>query len=586
MLDILFVTPTERLELRQESNGSMLLATKLLQAGFSVRLLRFGEDENYNKDYNGFVSNMVGKILDRAPACVSFYTVWPDYHVILKIAEEVKKRTPETCVVFGGPQASATAAATMKAMPFVDYISSGEGENTVVPFFEAVLRGKGQVADVPGGWYRKDGMVACNCTEQPLCDLNTLPYWDERLYCEDYPLDREKMSAGGYYMPIDAGRGCPFNCTFCCTSHFWRRTYRLKSTERIIEDILYYKEKFGIRSFWFSHDAFTTNKKLVMAVCDRIIELGLDIQWRCTTRIDCITEELIIKMKQAGLVQIEVGIETGSARMQKLTNKNLNLSMAKSKIQFMLQNKLEVGVFFMYGFPEETEEDLADTLELQFSLLDMGVSYSTMSYCHFTPNTQITQDSFDKLVLAPEIKVLGRGIFGFAEELPMIKANKEIFPHFYHLHTTVRDEYQYLVFLLHLYQRYPIAMQMIRKLYNGDNLQFYRDFCRRNQTCFAQDIDQITACISQRPVELLGNVLDGLETPYGSKLRGLLEYEYDLLQVKNAEGDVSLQKTYDFSVLDLQRKRPIEAYKDVQSTILIEKKNGIREVRILDIQSI
>lgn len=583
MLDILFITPTEKLDLRQESNGTMLIATKLLLAGFSVRLLRFCEDENYEKDYAAFVTGMAEKIVARGPRCVSFYTVWPYYHIMLRIAREVKARNAEILVVFGGPQASATAAATLEAMPFVDYVSSGEGENTVVPFFEALLRGQGDVAGVPGAYWRKDGIIAFNDADNPLCDLNTLPYWDERLYLTDYSVSREKLADKGYFMPIDAGRGCPFNCTFCCTSHFWRRTYRLKTPERIIEDILYYQKNFGIRSFWFSHDAFTTNKKLVTEVCDRIIELGLDIRWKCTTRIDCITEELILKMKQAGLVYIEIGIETGSARMQKLTNKNLNLETARSKIRFMLQNKVQVGVFFMYGFPEETEEDLADTLALQLSLLDMGVSHSTMSYCHFTPNTQITQDHFDELVMAPEIKVLGRDIFGYEQELPMIAGNKAIFQHFYHLHTQVRDTYQYLAFFVHLYQQFPHALSYMRQLYRGENLRLYHAFCDSNRDCFDGHIDHISRCVARTPEALLENLLGSMDTPYAQTLRGLIEYDRDIRQLKNAQEDLSVRGTYAFSILDLQRRRPIEQFSDVRTTLLMEKKNGVMTVHILDI---
>lgn len=582
-MDILFVTPTERPELRAESNGTMLIATKLLQARFSVELLRFSQDENYNKDYAKFVSGMVEKVVARKPKCVSFYTVWPYYHIMLRMAREIKTRAPGMIVVFGGPQASATAAATMEAMPFVDYISSGEGENTVVPFFNALLRGKGDVADVPGAFYRKHGLVCANATDNPLCELDTLPYWDERLYRKDYKLSPASLGSANYFMPIDAGRGCPYNCTFCCTSHFWRRTYRLKSPQRIIDDILYHIEKFGIRSFWFSHDAFTTNKKLVAEVCDRIIELGLDIRWKCTTRIDCITEELIVKMKQAGLVNIEVGIETGSPRMQKLTNKNLKLDQAKEKIRFMLQNKLKVVVFFMYGFPDETPEDLQQTLDLQFELFDMGVGYSTMSYCHFTPNTQITKDHFEQLVLDPQIKVLRRDVFGYDEEYQMIAENKRIFPYFYHLNTPVRNDYQYLLYFVYLFQKFPHSLRSLRALYGGDHLRLYREFCKANADCFEQEISHISHCVTKEPLQLLHKLVSSMDTPYEEKLCSLMTYEWDLSCFKAERKDRSMKKTYAFSMLDLQRRRTVDRFVDAKTTVLMERKQGTNSVKILDI---
>ena len=241
MLDILFVTATDRPGLRAEVNGTLLLGTKLLQAGFQVQVLRFGEIEGYNKDYTAFIENAVDRIIELQPKAVSFYALWPDYHIMLHIASALKERDSRITVVFGGPQASATAMDAMEAAPFVDYICAGEGEDTVVPFFRAAL-GNQSLDHVPGVYYRADGTIRVTAGEQPLCDLNSLPYWDERLYSAS---ESENMESPHYYMPIDAGRGCPYNCTFCCTSHFWRRTYRLKSPERIVQDIRYYKDKYG-----------------------------------------------------------------------------------------------------------------------------------------------------------------------------------------------------------------------------------------------------------------------------------------------------------------------------------------------------
>ena len=111
----------------------------------------------------------------------------------------------------------------------------------------------------------------------------------------------------------------------------------MKGTEEIIADIKYYKEKYGIRSFWFTHDAFTVNRQLVNEICDRILEEKLDIVWRCSARLDCISEELILKMKQAGMVRMSFGVETGSPRMQKIINKHLDLKKAKGLVDFLLK---------------------------------------------------------------------------------------------------------------------------------------------------------------------------------------------------------------------------------------------------------
>lgn len=584
MTDIVFVNATESLAIKEQANGTMLLATNLLRAGFDVEVLRFCEIESYHKDYHDFIRDITDRLLSYEPKSVSFYSLWPAYHIMLRIAMELRQQRPEIILVFGGPQASATATDTLNAFPCVDYICTGEGEHTVVPFFTSILRNDCRDIDsIPGLYHRRDGSIVFNNIELPLCDLNTLPYWDDRLFADYYRNPEPNIRSRTYFMPIDAGRGCPYSCTFCCTSHFWRRTYRLKSPERIVADIRFYKEKFGITSFWFSHDAFATNRKLVSDVCDRILEEGLEITWECTTRIDCLSEELALKMKKAGMVRIDLGIETGSARMQKRINKNLNLSKAREMISFLLKNGLFVGLFCMYGFPDETEEELNETLELMFSLYDMGVQHISMSFCRFNPITDMTEEYFDRLVFDPKIKKLTRNIYGYQEETQMFRDHKAIFPFYYHLPTPLRDEFQYLAYFTYLYEQYPTFMHQLRKHYHGDNLKFFRDFYYNNLPYFERDLDYLLEGIRSHVLEMMDNAMKDLDVPYLPQLKALLKYERDTRRVRKSKVDITLRDTYDFSYYDLKLRLPIDQYSQGQTEILLQKTNGKTSIKILRI---
>ncbi|MBQ9762393.1 MAG: radical SAM protein [Oscillospiraceae bacterium] len=581
MANILFVVPMKQFALNQEINGTLLLATKLLEAGFDAQILRLCEIDTYHQDYNTFIHDAAEKISASGAQYVCFYTLWPYYHMELRLARELKQRGLIT--ILGGPQASATAMQTMQAMPFVDYICSGEGEHTIVPFFRAMQDGS-SLDSIPGLYHRGDGAVIANTAEMPLCDLDTLPHWDDRLYLDHYDASDPSLADRSFFMPIDAGRGCPYSCTFCCTSYFWRRTYRLKSPERIVEDIQYFNKKFGIKSFWFSHDAFTTNHKLVSAVCDYILEKKLDITWRCTARIDCISQELILKMKQAGMVHIELGIESGSPRMQKLINKNLNLQRAKEMIRFLLDNKITVGLFFMYGFPEETEEDLNQTLELFFTMLDMGVAGASMSFCKFNPSTAITEKYLDELVFDPSMKILFRGIYGYQEEEDMILANKAIFPFFYHLDTPLRRNYQYLHFLCYMYELFPNSMKYVRRLYNGDNLRFYQDFYESNPEVFEKDTQHVWESVKHHPMEIFDNILSKFDQPYIPQLKELLRFVHDAKRINDANEDLTIQESYGFNYLDFRLRRPIESYAQGRTELLMQKIGGKTDMKLLRIE--
>lgn len=582
MTEILFVTLSENVMLRQEVNGSLLLATKLLEADYQVDILRFGQIENWRKDYPVFIQQITDRILEIGPKCVSFYTLCSTYHIVLRIASQIRKRAPEIKLILGGPQATVTARQTLEAMDFIDYICTGEGEETVVSFFNALLKHEGKgLENVSGLFYRCDGQIVKTTPKVPLTDLETLPYWDDRLLLPEEGAKERWIGNKDYFMPIDTGRGCPYNCTYCSTSYFWNRTYRLKSADRIVSDMLYYKNKYGICSFDVAHDAFTVNQKLVSDVCDKIMEKELKVQWKCTTRIDCISKELILKMKQAGLRSISLGIETGSARMQKLINKRLNLDTVKPMIAFLLENDIKVTLFFMYGFPEETLEDLRATLNLCFELLDMGVHRVNMHFCLFDPCTDITVKNYDQLELDPEIKRLQTNIFGYLDEFEMIRENKFLFSFYYNLDTPIRREYQYLSYFVKVYQKQNALMRILRKQYCGDDLQFYKDFYSVNQDFFKNDLGQKTPRYSEY---LAGNLVRFLNPPNAQQMLAVLEFSYDYFEVLTAPKDMSIEKEYAFSFIEHYKKIPMEQYSQAVSRLLLVKTNGKLDVRLLGIR--
>ncbi len=582
MVDILFINSADNNELRNEVNGTLLLASKLIDAGFNVKVQKFCNIEGIGKDYNKFIKHFVDEIIALNPKCISFYTLWPYYHTMLRIANEVKQKNGSIITVLGGPQSTGTAFETMQNMPFIDYVCTGEGENTVVPFFSTILGVKDcDIKQIPGLYYRENGEVTFNHIAIPLTDLETLPFWNEKFYENAYKEDG--IAEEDYYMPIDVGRGCPYNCTFCCSSLFWNRRYRLKSAERIVKEIEFYQEKFGIKSFSFGHDAFTANNKLVTEICDKIIEKKLNIKWKCTSRINCVSKELILKMKEAGLTYIEFGIETGSERMQKLINKKLDLTNAKEMIQFILKNGVKPVLFFMYGFPDETEEDLLETLKLIFWAQDIGVQHTSMSYCAFNVATEMTEKYLDEIYFDADIKLLGRNIFGFKEELEMIKENKKIFSHFYHLSTPVRNNYQYLRCLILLYERYRDTFRLIGDLYNGDFLRLYKDFYNNNSEIFAKEIEDIISAMFKKPIEIVTNTIKGFNETYTEKILGILQYEHNARKVSKSKEDIEIKEKYSFSMIDLQMKLPVSQLSNMKTEILLQNKSGKFEMKVVSI---
>ncbi len=478
MREVVFVTPTDVRNIFRESVGPLLLATILRSKGIESHVLSFasfGNPENFGE----FMDTAITRICGKEPKIVSFYTRTDCYHIMLKMAQILKERLG--CpIIFAGPQADIVARKTLEEIPFVDYICCGEGENTVYPFFSSLLKGEPDLS-VDGLVYRKDGEIIMNPRPKLIDDLDTIPFLDYGICPEDEPAN----SQIGF--PIDVGRGCPFGCTYCSTKTFWGRRYRLKSPARIVEEMQRNYDLYGARHFTFQHDMFTMNKELVKETCRLVKELPFKATWNCSARLDCIDEELIDIMADAGLYHIYLGIETGSPRMQKLINKNLKLDGVVDRIAYLLSKNLQVTTSFIFGFPEETEEEISQTFALVLDLLRLGRVRVQMHRCAFLPGTAMYEQYKDQLSPAIGFSDMTGGV-GVAECADLFRDHPELFDYFNEYTTELRTKLFYFpVFLNTILSMRSVYLYLADKYPCENVIKMYFDFVEKNRHAFEQE---------------------------------------------------------------------------------------------------
>jgi radical SAM superfamily enzyme YgiQ (UPF0313 family) len=282
----------------------------------------------------------------------------------LSLARALKMIVPGLKIIFGGPEASARASSWMDAYPFIDGIVVGEAESVLPDLLRALETGAPPHS--PGLLFRNPSKCAPPVIGDrgaaelaPIVNLNHTEPTDYLTYAGG-PLPKS--------VQIEVGRGCPYACTFCSTKDFFRRRFRLKSPARIVSEVAALAGSGNVRHFDFVHDMFTTNRKLVVEVCEALIASGLDITWGCSARTDRIDSDLLSLMMRAGCRDIYFGVETGSARIQEEIQKNLNLDDAISKLRLVHSMGFRVTASLIIGFPNEHEEDLIDTLNLVLRL--------------------------------------------------------------------------------------------------------------------------------------------------------------------------------------------------------------------------
>ncbi len=301
-----------------------------------------------------FCDHAVARLAERNADVYGFSSLCGSYPLTLRMVSALKQARPGCRIVLGGPQATATAEATLAALPVVDAVVRGEGERILPQLLDRLASG-GDLSTVRGLTYRTQNGVAHTVDAALLDDLDSLslplqafrPYMESRRYGS---------------VSLEVGRGCPYACTFCSTSLFFGRRFRMKSAARIVTDMLALHREFAVRSFHLVHDNFTADRRRVVAFCEAVSAAAAGFTWTCSSRTDCLDDDLVERMRAAGCRGLFLGIESGSEEIQRSTNKRLDLGWARSLVLGLSRRRVRSTLSFMTGFPEETEKDLRQTV--------------------------------------------------------------------------------------------------------------------------------------------------------------------------------------------------------------------------------
>jgi len=231
---------------------------------------------------------------------------------------------------------------------------------------EGIKQGR-PVNNIRGLAFLKDNIPIVN-QALPLLDLDELPLPDRRFL--DLPLYKGESTPG---LPgrktavIYTSRGCPYACSFCASKIVHRQRIRFRSMKKIfeeIEDIV----ALGFNHLTVEDDVFTLDSRRVREFCSYLIKKHPQVSWDCDSRVDALNEELLAIMKESQYKKIAMGVESGSPRILKLINKNIDIHQVKAAFQLTKKMGIATQAFFMLGSPDETLEDIKMTEKLIFEI--------------------------------------------------------------------------------------------------------------------------------------------------------------------------------------------------------------------------
>ncbi len=570
MCDVLFVVPSKMPNAYQECSGSLLLATILRKNGINAEIYRFYEAD-MTKSFDAFVDETAQNICKRNPRIVSFYCRCDYFLADIKIAEKLKQSNSEPVIVFGGPQATVSCTEILEELPFVDYCCSGEGETTVTPLFGGLLKGE-SVTSVKGLTYRNElGEVVSNPAPELIKNLDDIPNIDYTLIPSEAMQNTKDRDAS---VTIDVGRGCPFNCAYCSTKVFWNRKFRVKSPKRIVDEMIMVNKEYGIKKFVFEHDLFTANKKNVLEFCNELMNSGLKIRWTCSSRIDTIDEEMIDAMVAAGCTEIYFGIETGSPRMQEIIHKKIRILDVIRICRYLAGKKIKATASFMYGFPEETKEDLEQTMRLVLELIRSGVKNFQFHLCTILPGTEYFEKYKSELVFSNSVSNIVSD-FGVEENYDFICEHKNLFAFYYEYHNEHRaqlEDFDKIVLLVvEMYNRLAgLDADKFRDVSLVDLFFAYKaanaDVLKSSDASEDPDLRS-----KEMARNYLASVYDGDEL---EKVSQILDYAQDCSQMYKLQEGAMDVKSYNVDIKAYVDKKPLDEIGVVPSIVYFRKKNG------------
>jgi radical SAM superfamily enzyme YgiQ (UPF0313 family) len=135
------------------------------------------------------------------------------------------------------------------------------------------------------------------------------------------------------------------------------------SSKRVVDEMQYLADNFGIKAINFREDNFTVNRQRVMDICSLIKQRNLKIEWMCESRVDIVDEELLTSMKQAGCSAIYFGIESGSQRVLDILRKQTTVQQNESVVRLCKKVGIKPIISIMLGVPQQTLQENYESIK-------------------------------------------------------------------------------------------------------------------------------------------------------------------------------------------------------------------------------
>ena len=294
----------------------------------------------------------LARVVEWAPDVVGFTAFTNEIKPAAYQAALIKKKLPKVTTVIGGVHVTALPEQTLHEFPSFDIGVIGEGEETFSELCAALRTGT-DLTPIAGLAFRDDKKkIVVTPERERILDQDSIPFpaWDL------FPKAQE------YW--VQASRGCPFNCLFCMNPN--GRVARKRSVANVVAELKHVVETYAPGQIRFGDEIFSVDVPRTRELMDAMIaaDIGKRVGWCIQTHVRYVDYDLFVQMKKAGVVRVEMAVETGEEEKLKTMGKGTNINMIKDAFSAARRAGVPAGAFLLLGQPNETVESMQKTVDL------------------------------------------------------------------------------------------------------------------------------------------------------------------------------------------------------------------------------
>jgi radical SAM superfamily enzyme YgiQ (UPF0313 family) len=308
-----------------------------------------------------------------------------------QLARLIREKS-KALVIMGGLHASMNYP---EAVRHCDYVLLGEGDESIL---ECIHAANGERAfDFQGLAYLNGNKVICTGDRKPPQNINVIPTRD-LLY-------RYHRMAGHntLWLQVHASRGCPHHCDYCAVVRHFGQNMRMRTPENIVEDvrqsIAFHRRKLIPRLtnvLWFTDDNFFADRAWAISVLKALIDSGIRYHFTVQARYEVgFDDEMLVLMKQAGFLEVAIGIEFLEDEAFEEYHKKCSYSDILKSVRNIQKHGLSVRGLFIVGAANHAKgvgDKLADFV------IDHDIRGVLIQSMYFVPGTPAYEKNKDRLI--------------------------------------------------------------------------------------------------------------------------------------------------------------------------------------------